>query len=139
MFPEYFVLWCTHWQTRKVLVRAVAGLKLSGSGCEADGNFTLDVCELEYESDRKVEWGGVDHTIFIGCLKDDWLIYGKTEPERFEDGEPDYSTIETKVMWRNPYSDNLPLPPKDGWEPADELAHGDLEIEYIYPENAEEE
>ena len=88
-----------------------------------------------FESGRWLNWGGTRRTIQIDCLKDDWVIYGETKPELDEDGEEDYESIDTRILWRNPYSTNLPLPPRTGWEAVDELARGDLDIEYIYREN----
>lgn len=95
---------------------------------------------FEYQSDRKVEWGGVNRIVSIGCLENDWLIYGETEPEVDEDGEPlDDASVDSKVLWRNPFSENQPVPPKTGWEPADDLCHGAIpKIEYIYKRNPKE-
>lgn len=141
MFPEYFVLFNKQLVTNEELGRAVVGVRLSGSSSNADGDFIWNSFGMQYACGRKVTWseptGRVEYNIFIGCLSDDWVIYGETDPELDEEDEPDYDTIRTKIMWRNPYSTNLPLPPKTGWEQVDELARGNPTLEYIYRENQE--
>jgi hypothetical protein len=74
-FPEHFVTSCSSWETGRMLDRAIPGLKLSGTGCKADGRFTTESFCREFESNRSVCWGGVDLSIKISRLTDDWVIY----------------------------------------------------------------
>lgn len=141
MFPELFVLLQKSEEMSEVVKRSVEGLRLSGSRCNADGAFYAG--GGHFCSDRVVKYGGVDRTIWISRLKEannDWVIYGETAAELDEDGEPDDDTIDTKIMWRNYYSSNFPLPPETGWKSVDKLAYGTPEInEYIYKENESDE
>jgi hypothetical protein len=139
VFPELFVLLPKSEEVSKVADRSVKGLRLSGTRCNADGAFYLR--DGHYSSKRVVNYGGVDRTIFVGRLEEannDWVIYGETEGELDEHGDFDVDTIDTKIMWRNHYSSNLPLPPETGWKSVDKLAYGTPKIEsYIYRENEE--
>jgi hypothetical protein len=137
LFPKVFVSSAKNKMTILMLRRAIMGLRLSGTNC--DGEFTLDSPFGAFESDTPVSWGGVNLSIKIDRLSDDWVIYGETDAEMviYEDGEveSDYDSIEQKVLWKNPLSENRPLPPVSGWVPVDKLARGEPKIKYLYRKN----
>jgi hypothetical protein len=136
LFPKLFVTSAIQWKTCHMLRRAIMRLRLSGTNCTADGEYDINLPFGAFESETPVYWGGVNLSIRIDRLTDDWVIYGETIAEMVidEDGEaePDYDSIEQKVLWKNPLSENLPLPPVSGWVPVDKLARGKPTIEYIY-------
>lgn len=139
VFPEHFVLFLrSEVMSQELNQKSVVQVRLLGSGCNADGAYNSGG-GCFFFSNREGRYGGANRIIYIGRREeenDDWvMIYGETEAELDEHGEPDEDTIDTKMMWRNPYSNNLPLPPHTGWKSVDELARGDIEIEYIYREN----
>ena len=73
---------------------------------------------------------------FVVCRRMDqqgingWAIVGKTLPEIDENGDENDDTVVTKILWRCPNSQNIPLPPRDGWIPVDDLAHGEPTVSY---------
>jgi hypothetical protein len=100
---------------------------LSGTGCKADGICTRDLDD-EYHCNRIGLWAGVQVEFSVELLvlteADVWAITGRTLPAIDEDGGDDYGNSVIKILWLCPNSHSLPLPPKDGWIPVDELAIG---------------
>jgi hypothetical protein len=139
LFPKLFVTSAREWTTCLMLRRAIMRLRLYGTAGKVDGEYTMDLPLDPFESDTPVSWGGVNLSIKIDRLTDDWVIYGETDAEMviYEDGEaePDYDSIEQKVLWKNPFSKNMPLPPVSGWVPVDKLARGEPKIKYLYRKN----
>jgi hypothetical protein len=52
----------------------------------------------------------------------DWVIVGFTDEED-----------DDKILWKCPFSENAWIPPKNHWEPVDELASGTPEVKYCSP------
>jgi hypothetical protein len=126
LFPKLFVSRAINLKTKHMLlIGALRGLRLSGTNFKYDGEFTIltngDVTlDLIFSLNN-----GVNYYTRIAKLHDDWVIYLKTRS---------IGAVE-KVLWKNPLSKNMPLPPKSGWVPVDEFAIGEPIIEYLYSKN----
>jgi hypothetical protein len=110
-----------------MLEKEVARIKLSGTGCNADGICTnLSRYGCEYDCNRRGRWAGVQVNFKVVLVEDvnkgGWNIVGVPDEE---DGDENI-----KILWRCPNSQNLPLPPQDGWIPVDELARGQPTVSY---------
>jgi hypothetical protein len=103
-------------------------ITLSGTSlCNADGIFEQQsVYRWEYSSSNPTGlW------LFQITLEEDgWTISGDSGPnmnegllENINEGLFD-DTITDKILWKCPHSQNLPLPPKVGWQPVHRLARG---------------
>jgi hypothetical protein len=138
LFPCALVMVYRSCETRIVLAKEIARIKLSGTGCNADGICTSVMSGdasgygNEYDCNRRGRWAGV-HVHFKVVLVADVDVEGWNIVcvcvEIDEDGnevlEMDEDSNEVlKFLWRCPNSQNLPLPPQDGWIPVDELARG---------------
>jgi hypothetical protein len=96
-----------------------------------------------YECNRTLRWAGVQvHYKVVRVTdvdKEGWYIVGV--PENDEDGNEVLESDEDgdgeafKFFWRCPNSQNLPLPPWDGWIPVDELAGGQPTVSYRVDDN----
>ena len=60
----------------------------------------------------------------ITLEEDGWVISGETLPGVGADGEEDIESIVETILWKCQHSQNLPLPPKDGWTPAHSSTRG---------------
>jgi hypothetical protein len=127
LFPRALLMTYTQWVTRTMLEKEVARIKLSGTGCNADGICTnLSRYGCEYDCNRRGRWAGVQVNFKVVLVEDvnkgGWNIVGVPDEE---DGDENI-----KILWRCPNSQNLPLPPQDGWIPVDELARGQPTVSY---------
>jgi hypothetical protein len=114
LFSRYVIGTCLVWENTMVIGKAVTGLELRGTGTNADGEYKRELSV--FSTNELIRWDGVDRLIRIGRIKSgDWVIYGETVPERGEDGKPINGTTNKKILWKNPYSRNKPLPPESGW------------------------
>jgi len=138
-FPKEFVRFCSDWLTFDNINRFVHRIRLTGSTCTADGDFSGH-SQHGYKADdeRTVEWKGVLQNVCIE-LRDEkgWAIILKTIPPLDEDGDPDYDSIVETVAWRAPYSGNMHLPPSNGWVSVHPLARGDIKLTYVLMDEAE--
>jgi hypothetical protein len=129
LFPCALVTEYARAETRNMLLKGSTHIKLSGTGCKADGIYTRDPDDDYdcYDCNRRGLWAGVQVNFHIAlCMNDEagWAIIGETLPEIDEDGDENDENVVIKTLWRCPNSQNLPLPPQDGWIPVDELAIG---------------
>lgn len=140
LFPTVFVASAINSKSSDMLGRAIVGLRLTGTECKADGVFIRDLPGFfSYEKNTPIVWDGVELSMKIDKLDDDWVIFGETaavmEFDEDEEEFDDDDSIERKVLWKNPLSE-LPFPPESGWVPVDTLARGEPRIHYIYRSNA---
>ena len=133
-FPKSFVEGCQKWNAKQILFDFIHHIELSGTRCKADGEFCLVSAyggcwpsrssQQCWEKDRIDNWGGVEVRFKIELRDEGWAIM--TEPEDDE--------VDETVCWVAPYSQNLLLPPTNGWKKADKLACGEPTIKYILNE-----
>eukprot|EP00527_Entomoneis_sp_CCMP2396_P005771 CAMPEP_0198152674 /NCGR_PEP_ID=MMETSP1443-20131203/60790_1 /TAXON_ID=186043 /ORGANISM="Entomoneis sp., Strain CCMP2396" /LENGTH=316 /DNA_ID=CAMNT_0043818775 /DNA_START=185 /DNA_END=1135 /DNA_ORIENTATION=- len=126
LFPRLFV---SEWQlveTDRVLKQDfLSHIVLSGTCLEADGSFKSENPWV-YECDRFTEIDGEWFGFSIQFSSDCWTIVAKSEEQ--EDG----NAAEEKILWENPYSGNLPLPPRMNWKAVHSVAKGrQPTIQYI--------
>lgn len=162
-YARKHVTGCQRWEEKRMLVNCISHIRLSGTNCEADGDFPCTDQSKHYTGewcfqdgdpdDRFANWGGQRVTFSIkkyyegGSSAENnyegWAIVRRWqrpgfEPELDEDGEvipgEDDGMIE-KLCWIAPYSYNQNLPPFDGWVPADPLAKGNPTIKYMLNES----
>jgi len=127
VFPRFFVLSCDNVVTTQELLggNAIVGLDFAVSDWKVNGRyppskFKADHSNRSFCSSKTVNIGGVEKKMLIGKVEDDWAIFCT-------------SRAGAKILWRNPYSASMSLPPKKGWEPVHELAHGEPYIrQYSY-------
>jgi hypothetical protein len=137
LFPWALVMAYKSFGTRIVLAEEIARIKLSGTGCNADGICTNSYSYGHvYECNRRGRWAGVQVHFKVVLVEDvdqgGWSIVGEEIDgdsnevlEIDEDGDEAF-----KLLWRCHNSQNLPLPPQDGWIPVDELARGQPTVSY---------
>ena len=129
LFPRALVMAYREWETHRILTKEISHIMLSGTGCKADGIYTREssIYFIIYESRRRGRWAGVQVDFTVIQLRDGWAIICETLPEYREEGDGNYVK---KVLWHCPNSQNIPLPPRDGWIPVDELAGGQPTVRY---------
>jgi hypothetical protein len=119
LVPRALVMTHARFESSRMLGKGFTHLKLSGTGCKADGIYTRDYSHNHYDCNRRGLWAGTQVNFEVVLLADEsgWAITGATLHENDEN-------VVSKTLWCCPNSHNLPLPPQDGWIPVDELAIG---------------
>jgi hypothetical protein len=137
LFPCALVMAYELCETRAVLAEEISRIKLSGTGCNADGICTSITSGYDgYDCNRRGRWAGVQVHFKVVLVEDmyqgGWSIVGeKIDGDSIEVLEIDEDGDEAfKLLWRCPNSQNQPLPPQDGWIPVDELARGQPTVSY---------
>ena len=141
-FPKTFVTTCQKWEEFSLLQRCISHIVVSGTSCNADGEYCQDFfpCWDRYkpeEEERTSSWGGQDVTFRVQFWepKDEdtyrgWAIVRKYPPTGFdEDGDP--IGVVKKKCWIALHSTNQRHPPRTGWISCDELARGEPKIKYV--------
>ena len=142
-FAKEFVSSSQRWENNSLLSRCISHIELSGTTCNADGEFTQCFgCWDRYKPDeeRKDRWGGHQVTFRVQYWepKDEdtykgWAIVRKYPPTGMdEDGDP--IGVDKKKCWVATQSTNHRYPPRKGWVSCDPLAKGNPEIKYILNE-----
>jgi len=111
-FPRLYVMDNSRWIASRMLQDSISYITLAGTGCAADGDFDGPYNYGEFETDRKVNWDGVEVTFKIQKHHDNWAIVRCTLPDLDEDGHEDYDSVVSTICWESPCSENLPLPPR---------------------------
>jgi len=139
-FPKDFVSSRQSWEKDMLLSRCISHIVVSGTSCNADGDFTYDRLSWDQykpDEERTVRWGGHQVTFRVQYWepKDEdtykgWAIVRKYPPTGMdEDGDP--IGVDKKKCWIAPYSTNHQYPPFTGWISADPLARGKPTIKYV--------
>jgi hypothetical protein len=129
------------WHNNSLLSRCISHIELSGTNCNADGDFTPQMlgCWDQYKPDeeRKDRWGGHQVTFRVQYWEPKnedtykgWAIVRKYPPTGIdEDGDP--VGVDKKKCWVALYSMNHTYPPLTGWKSCDPLAKGKPKIKYV--------
>ena len=150
-FAKEFVSSCQQWDEFNLWRRCISHIELSGSTCEADGEFGKDIsCWDRYrpENERSTKWGGqnvhwrIQHWTRqhrdndCGDDFEGWAIVRRSLPTEFDDdGFAVPESIIKKKCWVAPYSKNYRRPPCKGWVSVDPLARGKPKIKYVLNES----
>ena len=139
-FPKTFISTRQSWEKDVLLSRCISHIVVSGTSCNADGDFTYDRLSWDQykpDEERTARWGGHQVTFRVQYWepKDEdtykgWAIVRKYPPTGIdEDGDP--IGIDKKKCWVAPYSTNHQYPPLTGWISCDQLARGKPTIKYV--------
>jgi hypothetical protein len=140
LFPKLFVNSGIMRKANHIFNRDVTGLRVSGT-CFTNVKFIAKSSCTFFISDCRVCWGydaaavEVEVWLIIVRLTDDWVIYGDTQRMVMERNQRLLDSDTKRVLWKNPLSRNMPLPPESGWVPVDSIATGNPKIEYLYRTN----
>jgi hypothetical protein len=139
LFPWALVMAYKSCETLAVLAEKTTRIKLSGTGCNADGIYTNCYGPV-YRCNRGEQWAGVQLNFKIVLVEEvdqwGWFVVGVEIDEDGLEMDEDGDGIEAfKFLWRCPNSQNLSLPPQDGWIPVHYLARGQPTVSYRVDED----
>ena len=116
LFPRMIVQAFKASKMHSLLGSMVPRITFSGCGLIPDLIFEQHSV-YRWESgpgDRNTEYNNLLYKITLE--EDGWVISGETLPDVGADGEEVIESIVETIVWKCPHSQNLPLPPKDGWK-----------------------
>ena len=138
-FPKLFVRASQSWENESLLQRCISHIAVSGTSCNADGDYTSEEDWDHYtpEEERTTHWGGDEVTFRVEFWEPNdedtyrgWTIVRKYPPTGFdEDGDP--IGVVKKKCWIAQHSTNNCFPPRTGWISCDERARGEPKIKYV--------